>query len=151
VTPFLGAGAVVADADGAILLVVETGERKSGRWSLPAGKIEPGESSVVAMQREVREETGVFVEAIDLLGVYHSVGTNEGFFGLNMVFRAEVVQGKPTPSEEHPEVRFVDRTEIASMLADGVFRSGELMDAVLADLDEERSLPLSTVRTIGEA
>ena len=149
--PFLGAGAVVTNAEDAILLVIETGERKEGRWSLPAGKVEPGESSVAAMQREVWEETGVAVAAIDLLGAYHSVGTSEGVFGLNFVFRAAVVSGEPTPSDEHPEVRFIDRAEIAAMLADGVFRSGELMDAVLADLDEERSLPLSTIRTIGEA
>lgn len=150
-TPFLGAGAVVANAEGAILLVVETGEGKNGRWSLPAGKVEPGESWIAAMRREAVEETGVVVEAVDLLGVYHSVATSEGLFGVNVVFRAMAVGGEPTPSSEHPEVRFVDRTEIAAMLADGVFRSGELMEAVLADLDEERSFPLSTVRTIGEA
>ncbi len=149
-TPFLGAGAVVANAEGAIVLVIETGERKKGRWSLPAGKVEPGESLVAAMRREVWEETGLTVEAVDVLGVYHSVGSSEGLHGINVIFRASALSGEPTPSQEHPEVRFVDRTEIATMLADGVFRSGDLMEAVLADLDEGRSLPLSTVRSIGE-
>lgn len=150
-TPFVGAGAVVLDKQGALLLVVETGPGKNGRWSLPAGKVEAGESAVAAMRREVLEETGVTVDAVDLLGMYHSVGTSEGVYGVNLVFRAMVAEGVPTPSEEHPEVRFIGRTEIADMLADGVFRSGELMETVLADLDEARSLPLSTVRTIGEA
>lgn len=149
-TPFLGAGAVVLNSDDAILLVIETGEKKHGRWSLPAGKVEPGESSVAAMCREVLEETGVTVEPVDLLGTYHSVRTSEGLYGVNLVFRADVASGELTPSTEHPEVRFVSRTEIAAMLADGVFRSGELMEAVLADLDGGRSFPLSTVRTLGD-
>ena len=148
-TPFLGAGAVVSNDDGALLLVIETGAAKRGRWSLPAGKVEPGESWVAAMRREVHEETGVIVEPVDLLGTYHSVSTSEGFYGLNLVFRADVTSGEPTPSEEHPEVRFVGRTEITAMLADGVFRSGELMEAVLADLDGGQSFPLATVRTLG--
>lgn len=149
-TPFFGAGAIITNVEDAILLVIETGGAKAGRWSLPAGKVEPGESAPAAMCREVLEETGMTVEPVDLVGMYHSVGTNEGVYGLNLVFRADVVQGTPTPSAEHPEVRFVSRTEIAAMLADGVFRSGELMELVLADLDGERSLPLSTVRTLGE-
>lgn len=149
-TPFLGAGAVVRNVDDAILLVIETGGIASGRWSLPAGKVEPGESSTAAMCREVLEETGVTVDPVDLLGTYHSVHTNEGVYGLNLVFRADVASGTPTPSDEHPQVRFFGRTEIASMLADGVFRSGELMEAVLADLDDGQSFPLSTVRTLGE-
>lgn len=149
-TPFLGAGAVVVNNDQAILLVIETGGHKRGRWSLPAGKVEPGECFVAAMQREVLEETGLVVTAVDLLGTYHSVATSEAVYGVNLVFRADVLSGEPTSSDEHPQVRFVDRTEIAAMLADGVFRSGELMEAVLADLDEQRSFPLSTVRTIGE-
>lgn len=148
-TPFLGAGAVVADTDGAILLVTETGALKKGLWSLPAGKVEPGESGVAAMQREVREETGINVGPVDLLGIYHSVRTLEGVYGLNLVYRAVVIDGTPTASAEHPEVRFVDRGEIDTLLAQGRFRSGELMEAVLADFDGGHSLSVSTVRTLG--
>jgi len=150
VTPFLGAGAIVTNEGGAVLLVSETGGRKHGRWGLPAGKVEPGEPWVDAMVREVMEETGIEVAPVDLVGIYHSVRTSEAVHGVNLVFRADIVSGEPTPSDEHPDVRFVDRTEIAAMLADGVFRSGQLIESVLADLDEQRSLPLSTVRTLGE-
>ena len=148
-TPFLGAGAVVTDEANDLLLVTETGVAKRGKWSLPAGKVEPGESFAAAMKREVFEETGLEVEPVDVLGTYHSVQTSEGVYGLNVVFRARWTAGHLTPSPEHPEVRFVGRTEIDAMLADGVFRSGELMQAVLSDLDEPHTLPLSTVRTIG--
>lgn len=149
-TPFLGAGAVVENAAGAVLLVTETGPLKAGKWSLPAGKVEPGETFAAAMAREVREETGVEVEPVDVLGVYHSLGTVEGVYGVNVVFRAIVRSGQPTASDEHPDVRFVDRAEIGAMLADGVFRSGELMESILIDLDGGISLPVSTVRNLGE-
>lgn len=148
-TPFLGAGAVIVGEDDRLLLVVESSGVKQGKWSLPAGKVEPGESIPAAVIREVEEETGLVVEPVDVLGFYHSVATVEGVYGLNTVVRAVVVGGELAPSAEHPEVRYVSRTEIESMLADGAFRSGELMAMVLADFDAGRSCPLSTVRTLG--
>lgn len=147
-TPFLGAGALIVDDEGALLLVLETGAGKKGKWSLPAGKVEPGESTVDTMIREVREETGLVVEPVDIVGFYHSLVTAEGSYGLNVLFRADVVDGQPVASAEHPEVRFVDRNEIEAIAAGGGFRSDELVELVLADIDAGRSLPLSTIRTL---
>lgn len=140
---------MIVDDAGAILLVLESAGSKAGKWSFPAGKVEPGESIVDAMVREVHEETGIVAEPVDLLGVYHSLTTSEDSFGLNVVFRAVAVGGIVTPSDEHPEVGFTDRAEIARMSADGQFRSGELVDLVLADLDAGRTLPVSTIRSLG--
>ena len=39
-------------------------------WGLPGGYVEPGESVVVATEREVREETGYEIEVGRLVGVY---------------------------------------------------------------------------------
>lgn len=150
-TPFLGAGGLIVDDGGALLLVMETGSGKEGKWSLPAGKIEPGESAVEAMVREVREETGLVVDPVDVVGLYHSVTTTEGRYGLNILFRARIVGGTLTATHEHPEVRFVGRAEIAAMTADGLFRSDALVDRVLADVDAGCSLPLSMIRTLGAA
>ncbi len=57
-----GLGLVFSDAG--LLL---TNLRQRG-WDIPGGHLEPGESPVAAMQREVREETGVCVRPISLLG-----------------------------------------------------------------------------------
>jgi ADP-ribose pyrophosphatase YjhB (NUDIX family) len=42
----------------------------TGRWGLPGGGVEPGESVRQAIVREVREETGLEVEPVRLIGVY---------------------------------------------------------------------------------
>jgi len=61
-----GASAIVHDESGRVLLV-RRGD--NGRWSLPAGMIDPGEQPADAVVREVLEETGVRVEVERLGGV----------------------------------------------------------------------------------
>ena len=54
-------GAVVVDREGRYLLVLRGREPGRGLWSIPGGRVEPGESDEVAVVREVREETGLDV------------------------------------------------------------------------------------------
>jgi acetyl-CoA carboxylase carboxyl transferase subunit beta len=58
--PILGAGVVIV-ADGAILLVQRGHEPQLGRWSVPGGRVEPGETLQQAAAREAYEETGLEV------------------------------------------------------------------------------------------
>lgn len=65
-TPKVDVRAVVLNAAGEVLL---TREREDGRWSLPGGWADPGESPRMIAVREVREETGREVRALRLLAV----------------------------------------------------------------------------------
>ncbi|SNS02351.1 ADP-ribose pyrophosphatase YjhB, NUDIX family [Geodermatophilus pulveris] len=56
-------GAVVLDGAGRLLLVRRGNEPGRGLWSVPGGRVEPGESPAAAVEREVREETGLAVRA----------------------------------------------------------------------------------------
>lgn len=62
-----GVSAVIVDDAGRVLLQQRT---DNGRWGLPGGAIEFGESIVEALHREVMEETGLTVEIGRLIGVY---------------------------------------------------------------------------------
>ncbi|MFC5065488.1 NUDIX hydrolase [Actinomycetospora atypica] len=55
------AGAVVRDGRGRFLLVRRGTPPQQGRWTLPGGRVEPGESAAQACAREVAEETGIVV------------------------------------------------------------------------------------------
>lgn len=58
----LAASAVITDADGRILLALRGTEPEKGRWSVPGGSVEPGETLSAAAAREAFEETGLVVE-----------------------------------------------------------------------------------------
>lgn len=55
-------GAVLRDPEGRVLLVLRGNEPDRGTWSLPGGRVEPGESPEQAVVREMLEETGLQVE-----------------------------------------------------------------------------------------
>ena len=61
-------GAVVLDDAGRLLLVRRGREPSRGLWSLPGGRVEPGESDADALAREVLEETGLRVRIGALVG-----------------------------------------------------------------------------------
>jgi len=69
--PFIVVGAFIV-RDGRILLIQENHPPDKGKWNLPAGKLDFGESPLEAAKREAFEEAGVDFTATYLLGV-HSV------------------------------------------------------------------------------
>jgi 8-oxo-dGTP diphosphatase len=93
----LGAGAVIFDSQGRVLLVRQSYGRRS--WELPGGGRRPKEPLDSAVRREVREEIGVEVATAELCGVYYEPGVDQHHFA----FRCELVAGvEPRPSS--PEI-----------------------------------------------
>jgi 8-oxo-dGTP diphosphatase len=64
----VGVGAVVLDGD-RVLLVQRGGATLAGKWSLPGGLVELGETTREAVRREVAEECGLDIELVDVCGV----------------------------------------------------------------------------------
>ena len=76
-------GAVVHDAQGRLLLVLRGREPAAGLWSIPGGKVEPGESREAAVAREVLEETGLVVEVLAPVGVVERPTADGGVFEIH--------------------------------------------------------------------
>jgi mutator protein MutT len=64
----VGVGAVVLN-QGRVLLVRRGGQPSSGRWSLPGGLVELGETTAEAVCREIREECGIDITVVGVAGV----------------------------------------------------------------------------------
>lgn len=88
--PVLGVSAAIFDGEQVLLLRRDLAPY-SGRWSLPGGKVEPGERLVDAVRREVLEETGLSINVAGIADIVEVIdekdGRNEHF--VIMVFAAE--------------------------------------------------------------
>jgi 8-oxo-dGTP diphosphatase len=91
----VGAAAVILDEREWVLLVRHTYGRLN--WEIPGGASEPGESVIETALREVREETGLTVEAERLTGVYYDPEHDAHHF----VFACRSVRGgEPVASSD---------------------------------------------------
>jgi len=70
--PILGVGALIF-RDDCILLAERGKEPLKGYWSLPGGVVEVGETLDQAIRREVREETGLEVEVVEVLEIFERI------------------------------------------------------------------------------
>lgn len=93
----------------------------NGRWAVPGGYMEPGESVTEACAREVWEETGIHVRVGRLIGVYNSPHILVEYPDGNrlqlvmLYFAAEPVGGTLRTSEETTDVGYFSRADIEDM------------------------------------
>ena len=112
------ASAVVADTKGRLLLAKRTDNEL---WTIPGGGMEPGETIVATAIREVKEETGIAVEVVSLIGIYsnpqHVVEYSDGEVRqqFSVCFACRPVGGDPKPSDETSEVGYFTPDEIKGM------------------------------------
>lgn len=107
----VGGSAIVRDGAGRVLLI-RRGD--NGRWALPGGMMEPGEQIAECVARETREETGVEVEVVRLVGIYsdpsygHIVLENgDELYVVIASFECRAVGGAPRPDgDESLEVAY---------------------------------------------
>lgn len=83
----------------------------AGRWELPGGKVDPGETEVAALVRECREELGVEVRPGERLGPESPL--KEGY--VLRVWLATLVDGEPAPLEDHDALRWLAPEELGEV------------------------------------
>ena len=107
-------GAVITDEHGRLLLIKRGHEPGTGLWSLPGGRIEPGETDAEALVREMREETGLEVEPGPLLGAVQRPAGNGDVIDIRD-YAATVTGGTLTPGDDAADARWVSAAELESL------------------------------------
>lgn len=111
--PMMGVGAVVVD-EGRVLLVRRGHEPLKGHWSLPGGLLELGEPLQAGVVREVREETGLQVEPVELIELLdriHRDGERVRYHYVIADYLCRVAGGVLKAASDAEEVRWVERAE----------------------------------------
>lgn len=107
---------MVTDAAGRLLVVRRARPPAAGRWSLPGGRVEPGESDAEAVRREVREETGLDVEVGELVGRVSWPGLVGTTYDI-ADYRALATGGELVAGDDAAEARWVDEDELRALPA----------------------------------
>jgi 8-oxo-dGTP diphosphatase len=107
-------GAVIKDDQGRLLLIKRGHEPGAGLWSIPGGRIEPGETDAEALVREMREETGLAVEAGPLLGSVRRPAQDGDVLDIRD-YAATVTGGTLCPGDDAAEARWVAVSELPSL------------------------------------
>ena len=89
---------LVKDKDGRVLLQMRTKHDWPG-WTLPGGHVEKGENLVQSVIREVKEETGLTIKDLKLVGVNNNVSPNFNRY-LVFLFKTKTFSGELKSSEE---------------------------------------------------
>jgi 8-oxo-dGTP diphosphatase len=116
-------GAVIKDDSGRLLLIKRGHEPGAGLWSIPGGRIEPGESDADALVREVFEETGLAVAVGALLGVVQRPGLAGAVVDISD-YLAVVTGGKLAAGDDAADARWVTPEQLARQDAMGELTSG---------------------------
>ncbi|KQY35677.1 phosphohydrolase [Caulobacter sp. Root1455] len=104
-----------------VLLIKRGTPPRLGQWSLPGGRLERGETTVVAALRELAEETGVEAELLGLVDVVDGLFTSRetGATTRHYVmidYAARWISGEPVAGDDAAEARFVSLDEALAMV-----------------------------------
>ena len=117
---------VVVNDAGEILMIRRT---DNDNWAVPGGAIDLGESVAQAAVRETREESGIECEITGIVGIYSDpkhvilyTSNGEARQEFSIVLTARPLSGRPTPSSESSEVRWVPVSEVRDYTMDRSMR-----------------------------
>ncbi len=112
--PLVGVGGVVIHR-GRVLLIRRGGEPLRGEWSIPGGLVELGEGLEEAARRELKEETGLDVEPLEVLEVFDRIFRERGRVRYHFVivdFACRLKSGRLRPGSDVLEARWVRRADL---------------------------------------
>lgn len=116
--PLVGVGAIIVQR-GRIALIKRGKPPLMGEWSIPGGMLELGETVRHGVEREALEETGLVVQARELLGVFDRIVCDaEGQFSYHYVlvdFLCEVISGELCAGHDACDADWFTPEQVASL------------------------------------
>jgi len=112
--PIVGVGGVVVNR-GRVLLVRRGSEPLKGQWSIPGGMLELGEDLGEAARRELKEETGLEVEPLEVLTVFDRIqrqGRRVRYHFVIVDFACRLKRGRLKPASDVLDARWVRRQDL---------------------------------------
>ena len=120
--PVVGVGGVVIE-NGRALLIRRGSEPLRGEWSIPGGTLELGETLETGVVRELLEETGVTVRALELIEVFERIWGGEGVNAKSVPARpkyhyviadylCERISGEPCAASDVTDVAFAREDQL---------------------------------------
>jgi 8-oxo-dGTP diphosphatase len=109
-------GAIIIE--GERVLMVERGrEPLAGYWSLPGGVLEVGETLEQAVKREVREETGLLIEPVEIVEIFERIIHDEAgaveYHYVLVDYRCNVMGGELLAADDACGVAWIERSRLA--------------------------------------
>jgi 8-oxo-dGTP diphosphatase len=116
--PLVGVGAIIIEQD-RVLLVKRGNPPLAGKWSIPGGVLEMGETLRQAAVREALEETGLTVETGELLGVYDRIlrdaDERTRYHYVLIDFLCRRIAGEPQAAGDAAEARWFARGDVGQL------------------------------------
>lgn len=135
------ASVAVRDDRGRLLLVQEQKPSNYGKWNLPGGHVDHGESLAPAAQRELLEETRLRLPMQSLLGIYPFAQS------VRFVFNARANGIEPQPGDEILAVRWVDLDWVLNA-DDAELVSADNLKTITRHLQQDAAYPLTLLHPV---
>ncbi len=107
-------GGIIRDGSGRLLLIKRGHDPEAGHWSLPGGRIEPGETDAQALVREMREETGLTIRPGPLVGAVSRAGPGGSVLDIRD-YSATVTGGTLAAGDDAAEARWVAPADVPEL------------------------------------
>jgi ADP-ribose pyrophosphatase YjhB (NUDIX family) len=124
------------DREASYLALRRAQEPFKGQWNMPGGFVEPGESGPEAVAREVREETGLEIEVVEVIGIFASDygSENDDKSILDIAYRCRLLgSAELDVSDESGEARWFRLAEFPEPAFEGERKALEALRGPAGD------------------